>query len=336
MLVPSRCGGAFMKRREFIGLIGGAAAWPVAASAQQTERPLIGVLTIGTPSSWNLTGFRQGLKDAGYVEGQNLAIEYRFANDDPPRLPELASDLVRRKVRVIAAIASALAVRAAKDATDTIPIVFGDGLDPVKQGVVASLNRPGGNVTGAISLASELFGKQLGILHELLPRAAHVGILAHPSSANRESAAKDTQAAAAALGLTVEMLYAGNDGEIASLFARLETDKRVQALLVTNDPFFVAQRVQLATLAARSAVPTIYPFREMAESGGLLSYGPNIVERDRQAGLYVGRILKGENPAELPVLQMSKFELVINLKAAKGLGLSFPNSMQLLADDVIE
>ena len=324
-----------MKRREFIGLAG-AVAWPLVARAQQPDKPVIGLLAIGTSSAWNLAGFRQGLKDAGYVEGQNLTIEYRFANDDPARLPELAADLVRRKVRVIAAIASALAVRSAKDATDTIPVVFGYGLDPVKQGIVASLNRPGGNMTGAISLANELFGKQLGIMHELLPHASRIGVLANPSSANRKSIAQDTQAAAAALGLTVEILYAGSVGEIDALFARLDADKRVQALLITNDPFFVAQRGQIATLAARHAVPTIYPFREMAESGGLLSYGPNILERDRQAALYVGRILKGENPAELPIIQMNKFELVINLKAAKALGLSFPNSMQLLADDVIE
>ena len=325
-----------MRRRQFLGVLGGAAAWPAAALAQQPDRPVIGLLAIGTPTSWNLAGFRQGLKDAGYVEGQNLAIEYRFASDDPARLSELASDLARRKVRVIAAIASGLAVRAAKDATGTIPIVFGYGSDPVKQGIVSSLNRPGGNITGVISLASELFGKQLGILHELLPQAAHFGVLANPTSVLRESIAKDTQAAASALGLTIELLDARTSGEIDAVFERLGAEKRAQALLVSNDPFFVAQRVQLATLAVRYALPTIYPFREMAESGGLLSYGPNIVERDRQVGLYVGRILKGENPAELPVLQMDKFQLVINLKAAKTLGLSFPNSMQLLADDVIE
>jgi putative tryptophan/tyrosine transport system substrate-binding protein len=325
-----------MQRREFITLIGSAAASPLAARAQQPDRPVIGLLAIGTPTAWNLSGFRQGLKDAGYVEGRNLAIEYRFANDDPARLSELASDLVRRKVRVIAAIASGLAVRAAKDATDTIPIVFGYGADPVKQGFVSSLNRPGGNVTGVISLASELFGKQLGILHELLPQAAHFGILVNPKSAIRESIARDTQAAASALGLTIELLDAGTSDEIDAVFERLGAEKRAQALLVTNDPFYVAQRVQLATLPARYGLPTIYPFREMAESGGLLSYGTNLAERDRQTALYVGRILKGENPAELPVLQMNKFELVINLKTAKVLGLSFPNSMQLLADDVIE
>ncbi len=325
-----------MKRREFILAIGGTALWPVAARAQQPDRPVIGLLAIGTPSSWNLSGFRQGLKDAGYVEGQNLSIEYRFANDDPGRLSELASDLVRRKVRVIAVIASGPAVRAAKDATNTIPIVFGYGADPVKQGLVGSLNRPGGNVTGVISLANELFGKQLGILHELLPQAAHFFVLANPKSSIRESIAKDTQAAASALGLTIEILDAGTSGEIDAVFERLGAEKRAQALLVTNDPFYVAKRVQLATLAARYAVPTIYPWREMTESGGLLSYGTNLVERDRQAALYVGRILKGENPAELPVQQMNKFELVINLKTAKALGLRFPNSMQLLADAVIE
>jgi putative ABC transport system substrate-binding protein len=326
-----------MKRREFLGFLSGAAAaWPLAVCAQQPDRPMIGLLALGTASSWNLAGFHQGLKDAGYVDGQNLAIEYRFANDDMARLPELASDLVRRKVRVMAAIASGLAARAAKDATDTIPIVFAYGLDPVKQGLVASLNRPGGNATGAISLANELFGKQLGILRELVPQAAHLGILANPKGLLRESIAKDTQAAASALGLTIEILDAGTSGEIEAVFERLGAEKRAQGLLITNDPFYVAQRVQLATLAARYGVPAIYPFREMAASGGLVSYGPQIAERDRQAGLYVGRILKGENPAELPVQQMSKFELVINVKAAKALGLSIPNSLQLLADDVIE
>lgn len=326
-----------MKRREFITLLGGAAAgWPLAASAQQPERPVIGLLLIGTPSSYDLSGFRQGLKDAGYVEGQNLAIEYRFANDDPARLPELASDLVRRQVRVIATVANGLAARAAKDATNTIPIVFGYGIDPVKQGLVASLNRPGGNVTGVISLANELFGKQLGILYELLPQTVHIGVLANPKSATHESIVKDTQAAASAIGQTIEILDAGTSGEIDAAFVRFGDEKRAQGLLVTNDPFFLARRVQLAILAARYAVPAIYPFREMVDAGGLLSYGPNLADRDRQAALYVGRILKGENPADLPVQQMSKFELVINLKTAKALGLSVPNSMQLLADEVIE
>ena len=284
----------------------------------------------------DLSGFRQGLKDAGYIEGQNIEIEYRFANDDTGRLPELASDLVRRQVRVIAVVASGLAARAAKDATNTIPIVFGYGADPVKQGLVASLNRPGGNVTGAISLANVLYGKQLGILHELLPQAIHIGVLAYRQSAVHESIVKDTQAAASVIGQTIEILDTGTSDEIDAVFVRLRDEKRVQALLVTNDPFFIARRIQLAILAARYAVLAIYPFREMAEGGGLMSYGPNLADRDRQAALYVGRILKGENPADLPILQMSKFELVINLKTAKALGLSVPNSMQLLADEVIE
>jgi putative ABC transport system substrate-binding protein len=269
-----------MQRRKFITLFGGVAAWPLAARAQQAAMPVIGMLQVGTPSGYDLSGFRQGLKDASYIEGQNLAIEYRFANDDSARLPELAADLVRRQVRVIATIASALAARAAKDATDTIPIVFGHGVDPVKLGLVASLNRPGGNATGIISLANELYGKQLGILHELLPQAVHFAVLANPKGLLHQAIVNDTQAAAAAIGQTVEILDAGTSGEIDAVFARLGDEKR--------------------------------------------------------AHLYVGRILKGENPAELPVQQMSKFELVINLKTAKALGLGVPNSMQLLADDVIE
>jgi putative ABC transport system substrate-binding protein len=326
-----------MRRRDFIALVGGAAAaWPLAARAQQPAVPVIGLLQIGTPSGYDLSGFRQGLKDGGFVEAQNLAIEYRFANDDPTHLPELASDLVRRQVRVIAVIASGLAARAAKDATNTIPIVFGHGVDPVKLGLVASLNRPGGNVTGIISLANELYGKQLGILHELLPQATHFAVLANPKGTIHETIVKDTQAAASAIGLTIEILDAGTSGDIDAVFMHLGDEKRAKGLLVTNDPFYIAQRVQLAILAARYAVPAIYPFSAMAEAGGLLSYGPNLAERDRQTGLYVGRILKGENPADLPVQQMSKFELVINMKTAKALGLSVPNSMQLLADDVIE
>jgi putative ABC transport system substrate-binding protein len=325
-----------MRRREFITLVGGAAAWPIATHAQQPERPVIGLLLIGTQSSYDLSGFRQGLKDAGYIEGQNLAIEYRFANDDPARLPELASDLVRRQVRVIAAMANGLAARAAKDATNTIPIVFGYGIDPVKQGLVASLNRPGGNITGIISLAGQLFGKQLGILRELLPQAVDFGVLANPKGASYESIVKDMQTAASTIGQTIEILDASTTDEIDTVFARLGDQKRVQRLLVTNDTLFIARRIQLAILAARYAVPAIYPFREMVEAGGLLSYGPNLADRDRQVALYVGRILKGENPADLPVQQMSKFELVINLKTAKALGLSVPNSMQLLADEVIE
>jgi putative ABC transport system substrate-binding protein len=320
-----------------MALAASAAVWPpLAARAQQAETPVIGLLEIGGPTSWNLAPFRQGLKDAGYVEGQNLTIEYRFANDDVTRLHEFAGDLVRRKVRVIANVGSGIAIRAAKDATATIPIVFGFGIDPVKEGLVASLNRPGGNVTGILSLANELYGKQLGILHELLPQASHFGVLSSPKGLLRETIVKETQTAALALGQTVEILDALTTADIDAVFARVGGEKRVQGLLVTNDPFYLAQRVQLAILAARFSVPTIYPFREMAAAGGLLSYGPNIAERDRAAGVYVGRILKGEKPADLPVQQMSKFELVINLKTAKALNLNVPNSMQLLADELIE
>jgi putative ABC transport system substrate-binding protein len=324
-------------RRDLLAaFVGAAVAWPLAARAQQPQRPVIGMLQLGTPSSYDLAGFHLGLKDAGFVDGQNLTIEYRFANDDVARLHELAADLVHRQVRVIACIASGLAARAAKDATDTIPIVFGYGADPIKQGLVASLNRPGGNATGIVSLANELFGKQLGILHELLPQATHFGVLDSSKSSVHETIVKDTKAAAAALNLTVEFFDVGTGDEIEAVFARLGAEKHAQGLLVTNDPFLIAQRVQLAILAARYAVPAIYPFREMAEAGGLISYGPSLADRDRQAALYVGRILKGESPGDLPVQQMSKFELVINMKTAKALGLTVPNSMQLLADQVIE
>jgi putative tryptophan/tyrosine transport system substrate-binding protein len=251
-------------------------------------------------------------------------------------MPELAADLARRKVRVIANLGSATATRAARDATNTIPIVFGFGVDPVKQGLVASLNQPGGNVTGIISRSDELFGKQFGIMHELLPQASHFGFLANPKSMVHEKVVSDTQAAAGALGQTVEILDARTSADIDAVFAHIGNEKRVQGLLVSNDPLFIGQRVQLAVLTARYAVPAVYPFRKQTEAGGLLSYGPNLADRDRQVGVYVGRILHGENPGDLPVQQMSKFELIINMKTAKALGLIIPNSLQLLADEVIE
>jgi putative tryptophan/tyrosine transport system substrate-binding protein len=294
-----------MQRRDFIKIVAGSAIiWPLAARAQQPTLPVIGLLQIGTPSGYDLSGFRQGLKDVGYVEGENLAIEYRFANDDPARLSALASDLVGRQVRVIAVLVSGLAARAAKDGTNTIPIVFGYGADPVKQGLVANLNRPGGNATGIISLGNELYSKQLGILHELLPQATHIAVLANPQGLIYESIVNNTRAATSAIGQTIEILNASTDTEIDAVFMRLRDEKSAQGLLVTNDPFYIARRVQLAILAARYAVPTIYPYREMAEAGGLLSYGSNLAERDRQAGIYVGRILKGEKPADLPVQQI--------------------------------
>jgi putative tryptophan/tyrosine transport system substrate-binding protein len=326
-----------MQRRHFMTLIGGAAAaWPIAVRAQQSAIPVIGLLQIGAPSSWDFTGFRQGLKETGYSEGQNLAIEYRWANNDPDHLPELAADLVHRQVRVIVAIGSSLSVLAAKAATNTIPIVFGYGADPVQQGLVASLNRPGGNVTGMVSQSGVLVGKQLGILRELVPQAAHFGILSNPASPIYNSVTKDAQAAASVIGRTIEVLTAGTGSEIDSVFARVAHEKRVEAVLVSNDPFFIAARVQLAILAARFAVPTIYPFREQAAAGGLASYGPDLADRDREVGRYVGRILKGEKPDDLPVLQPTKFELVINLKTAKALGLTIPPTLLAIADEVID
>jgi putative ABC transport system substrate-binding protein len=325
-----------MRRRDFIGLLGGAAAaWPLAARAQQAA-PVIGLLEIGTPSSYDLSGFRRGLKEAGYTEGQNLAIEYRWANDDPSRLSELAADLVRRQVRAIVTIGSSLTVTAAKAATDTIPIVFGYGGDPIQLGHVASLNRPGGNITGMTSLSSELIGKQLGILHELLPQAAHFGVLSNPENPVHKSVVKDALAAASVMGRTVEVLTASTGSEIDEVFIRLADEKRVQGLLVLADAFFVAQRVHLAILAARYVVPAIYPFPQEAEAGGLMSYGPNLLDRDREVGHYVGRILKGEKPADLPVMQTSKFTLLINLATAKVLGLTVPPTLLAIADEVIE
>jgi putative ABC transport system substrate-binding protein len=327
--------GGNMRRRDFITLLGGAAAsWPLAARAQQ--QAVIGILQQGAPASYDLSGFRQGLKDAGYVEGQNLTIEYRWADNRADRLPELAADIVRRQVRVIVSIASALSVSAARAATSTIPIVFGYGADPVRNGHVASLNRPGGNVTGMTSLSAELVGKQLGILRETLPQAVHFGVLGNPQSGTHESFVREAQAAAAALGVTVEFLNASTRGEMDAAFARLADEKRVQGLLVSNDPFLLSQRAQLTGLAARHAVPAIYSFHEQAEAGGLMSYGPNLTERDREVGHYVGRILKGEKPADLPVQQQAKFQFVINLKTARAIGLTISNAMQLLADEVIE
>jgi putative ABC transport system substrate-binding protein len=328
-----------MRRRQFLTLVGGAAAaWPATARAQQSARPVIGLLQLGTPSSYDLSGFRQGLREAGYVEGQNLEVEYRRANDDPERLPGLAADLVRRQVRVIAVLASSLPVSAAKAATSTIPIVFGYGIDPVRAGHVASLNRPGGNITGIVSLANELYGKQFGVLHELLPQATHFGALVNPQDSldNAASFVEAVQSAARTTSQTIEILNAGTRDEIDAAFARIAEEKRVQGLLISNGPFLFAQRVQIAILAARHVVPTISPFREQAEAGGLMSYGPNLVERDRQAGQYVGRILKGEKPTDLPVQQATKFEFIINLRTAEALGLSVSNAIQLLADEVIE
>jgi putative ABC transport system substrate-binding protein len=324
-----------VKRRTFIAGLGSVAAWPLAARAQQGPVPVIGLLQIGAPFSYSFSGFRQGLKEAGYVEGQNLAVEYRFANYDPGRLPELAADLVRRQVRVIVGLTTPL--QAVKVVTGTIPIVFGNGGDPVQQGLVASLNRPGGNVTGITSMSGQLISKQFGTFHDLLPKAEYFGVLSnHKNPASHEPFIRGTQAAASAIGCTIEVLTASTSDEIDSVFAHLAKEKRVQGILVSNDPFFLARRVQLATLAAHYSVPAIYPFREQGEAGGLMSYGPNLADRDREVGHYVGRILKGEKPSDLPVQQSTKLELLINLTTAKALGLTIPETLLATADEVIQ
>ena len=311
---------AFIGRREFITALGGAAAaWPPAARAQQPAMPVIGFLGSSTPARY-LTAFRQGLHEAGYVEGQNVAIEYRWAQDQPDRLPELAADLVRRRVTVIAA--DTLSSIVAKAATTTIPIVYHGGGDPLKLGLVDSLNRPGGNVTGVTFVVAELGAKQLGLLHELQPGAVRVGVLIDPNYAPSQSFVSDVQAAALPIGKQIEVLEAPTGRDIDTVFARL-AQKPIDALLVGPGPLINSRLVQLATLAARHTLPAIANTRGFPEAGLLMSYGTSITDAYRQAGVYTGRILKGEKPADLPVIQSSKFEFVINLNTAKAFGLSF-------------
>jgi putative tryptophan/tyrosine transport system substrate-binding protein len=325
-----------MRRRQFITLLGGAAAtaWPFAARAQQ-PMPVIGLLHIGEPFVYPLSGLRDGLKVEGYIEGQSVAIEYRWAKNDVSRLPDLAADLVRLHVDVIVALTSGPAALAAKNATNSIPIVFGYGGDPVETGLVNSINRPGGNMTGITSMSGELGGKQLGLLHELLPGATRFAILLNPKNPFTESLRTEAQAGASANAEQLEVLYAATSGEIDLAFAQL-VERKVQGLLITTDTLFNDRRIQLITLTARYAVPAIFPFRENVEAGGLMSYGPNLPDRDRQVGIYVGRILKGEKPSDLPIVRATKFEFVINKQTAKTMGLTIPNNLLALADDVIE
>ena len=327
-----------MRRREFITLIGGAAAaWPLAAQAQQPAMPVVGFLNAASPGPWaNLVAaFRNGLKESGYVEGQTVAIEYRWAEGKYDKLPELAADLVRRGVSVIVATGGSVSVLSAKAATTTIPIVFSTGIDPVGLGLVASLNRPGGNLTGVMLLVSELGGKQLGLLREIVPTATLIAVLLNPASPAAEDELNYIQQAARNIKQEIHILHARDEREIDAAFATM-IQLGAGALLVGSDPFFNSRRDQLVALAARHRIPAIYEEREYAAAGGLMSYGTSFAEGYRQVGLYTGRILKGEKPADLPIVQAAKFEMVINLKAAKSLGLTVPFGLLNAADEVIE
>ena len=326
-----------MKRREFIALLGSAAAaWPLAARAQQPTMPVIGFLHNGTPdqSAHLMAAFSKGLNEAGYVEGRNVSIEFRFAHNEYDRLPALAADLVRGRVAVIAT-STTNATLAAKAATTTIPTVFHGAVDPVQAGLVASLNRPGGNVTGVNSMSGELGAKRLGLLHELLPGAERFAYLTSTTSPTKESAFTNLQAAASVLGRQIEILYADTNGEIDTAFESL-VQKRIDALLVSESPRYQQRRVQVAALAAHHRMPAIYADREIALTGGLMSYGPDLADGIRQSGGYVGRILNGEKPADLPVGRATKFEFIINLHAAKLLSLTFPPGLLAVADEMIE
>jgi putative tryptophan/tyrosine transport system substrate-binding protein len=325
-----------MKRRTFIAGLGSAAAWPLAARGQQGER-VVGYLYAGSSetSTYLVAAFHKGLSEMGYVEGRDVTIEYRWAHNDYSRLPELAADLVRHRVAVIAVPGVQLAVAAAKAATATIPIVFTMTGDPVQSGLVASLNRPGGNVTGFTNMTTELMPKQLALLHELLPAAVHFAVLVDPDDPSAQSTVKALQAAASDIGRQIEAFYARTEREIDTAFTSI-VQKRADALLVSPLVFFSNRRAQLATLAIHRRVPTIYSIREFAEAGGLMSYGPSLTNQLRQAGIYTGRILKGEKPADLPVVRPTKFELVINNQTARMLGLTIPPTLLALADEVIE
>jgi putative tryptophan/tyrosine transport system substrate-binding protein len=327
-----------VRRREFITLLGGAVAtWPLTAWAQRPALAVVGFLSSGTSVGYApyATAFRQGLKEAGYIEGQNVAIEYRWAEGQNDRLSALAADLVARPVAVIAA-GGVQAALAAKAATMTIPIVFEGGPDPVELGLVASLNRPGGNITGVSNFAAVLVAKQFELLRETVPNSAVIGVLVNPTSPSlAESTARDAQAAGRSLGTQIHILNASTKDQIDAAFASL-VRVRPDALLIGGDAFFSSRRVQLITLATRQGLPTIYNAREYPTAGGLMSYGASLVDAYRQTGVYIGKILKGANPAELPVMQPTKFELVINLTTAKAFGLQIPDRLLARADEVIE
>jgi putative tryptophan/tyrosine transport system substrate-binding protein len=326
-----------MKRREFITLFGGAAAWPLAARAQQAGMPVIGWLNSGSPKEFvgQLAAFRQGLQEAGYREDQNVAIEYRWADGQYDRLPTLAADLVRRQVTVIAATGGSSSALPAKAATTTIPIVFSIGDDPIASGLVASFNRPGGNLTGVTNLNTDLNPKRLELLHELVPAATVVGLLINPTNPTAETVSRALQAAGQTLGLQLQVLHASAESEFEMVFAALAR-LRAGGLVIGSDLFFNSRSEQLAALTVRHAVPAIHQAREFATTGGLMSYETNFADMYRAVGLYTGRILKGEKPADLPVQQSTKVALVINLKTAKALGLAVPLPLLARADEVIE
>jgi ABC-type uncharacterized transport system substrate-binding protein len=326
-----------MRRREFIKLIGGAAAWPVAARAQQAAVPVIGFLNSASPQAWEnyVAGFRAGLKEAGYVDGQNVTIEFRWAEGHYDRLPGMAADLVRRKVAVLVSTGGEPSVLAAKAATTTIPIVFTSGIDPVHTGYVSSLSHPGGNITGVNAFASLVESKRLGLLRALVPGVKLIAVIFNPKRQQHAEQTRDVEEAAHAIGQQINLLLASNESEIDAAFATA-AQLRAGAMLVGGDPFLNSQRNKIVALAARHAIPAIYEQREAALAGGLMSYGTNLGEAYRQAGVYAGRILKGEKPGDLPVVQSTKFEFVINLKTAKALGIEVPPNLSAEADEIIE
>lgn len=325
-----------MQRREFLVGLAGAATWPLTARAQQPVTPVIGYLGLGSLENTIpiLAALRQGLKEIGYDEGQNVKIEYRWAQNRRDRLRELAADLVHQRVAVICTVSN-VATLAAREATSDIPIVFVFGLDPVATGLVSAINRPGGNATGVSLLVSVLEPKRFELLHELLPKVGLVAALINPDNPNAQGHTHDLQATARVLGLQLLILKAADVAQIDTAFATL-LRQRAGALIITSDPQFYSQRDRLVEMAGRNAIPTIYPWRDFADVGGLLSYGTSLLDASRQVGLYTGRILKGEKPTDLPIWQPTKFELVINLKTAKALGLTVPPMLLARADDVIE